>query len=134
VHSPAPSGFDATHVAVGTGTPSTLRVADNLPTGSAIGTLDVQCDPQATGCVASTAAISLQLTANAPVSFFGSKSVSELDGCRTLERSNFRQRTADGSAVISGVSYTPSSEGPFPSAIGLSGSTIIQRGTCPTGP
>jgi len=129
-----PSGFDATHVAVGTGTPSSLRIADDLSTGSATGTLDVQCDPQATGCVASTAAISLQLTANAPVSFFRSKSVSELDGCRTLDRSNFRQRTADGSAVIGGVSYTSSSNGPFPSTIGLSGSTTIQRGTCPTGP
>jgi hypothetical protein len=129
-----PSGFDATHVAVGAGTPTTLRIADDLSTGSATGTLDVQCDPQATGCVASTAAISLQLTANAPASFFRSKSVSELDGCRTLERSNFRQRTADGSAVIGGVSHTSSADGPFPSTIGLSGSTTILRGTCSTGP
>jgi hypothetical protein len=129
-----PSGFDATHVAVGTGTPTTLRIADDLSTGSVTGTLDVQCDPQASGCVASTAAISLQLTANAPASFFRNKSVSELDGCRTLERSNFRERTADGSAVIGGASHTSSSDGPFPSTIGRSGSTTILRGTCPTGP
>ena len=48
------SGFDVTHVGGGTGTPSALQVANTLATGSATGTIDFGCDPQATGCVASS--------------------------------------------------------------------------------
>ena len=49
-------------------------------------------------------------------------------------RSNSRQRTADGSAVIDGASLPTTAIGPFPSSIGTSGFTTNQRGTCPMGP
>ena len=65
------SGFDVTHVGGGTGTPSAFQVANTLAAGSATGTIDFGCDPLATGCVASTVTISLQLTANGPANFFG---------------------------------------------------------------
>ena len=128
------SGFDVTHVGGGTGTPSALQVANSLATGSATGTIDFGCDPLATGCVTSTVTLSLQLTANGPANFFRNRSVSEFDGCRNINRSNSRQRTADGSAVIDGASLPTTTIGPFPSSIGTSGFTTIQRGTCPTGP
>ena len=123
------SGFDVAHVGGGTGTPSAFHVANTLATGTATGTIDFGCDPLATGCVASTVTISLQLTANAPANFFRDRSVSEFNGCRNINRSNARQRTADGSAVIDGVSLPTTAIGPFPSSIGTSGFTTIQRGS-----
>ena len=126
------AGFDSAHVGVATGTPKNFKVADNLSRGSASGSVDFQCDPGVPGCTNATFNVSLQLAANAKANFVRSKSVSEFDGCRTIDRFNFRSRTADGSARIGGAAFVTTTTGPFLSTIGTSGDTYIERGTCPT--
>jgi hypothetical protein len=69
--------------------------------------------------------VSFSLTANAPADYVQTRTVEKFGDCKIIDRSNFYQRTADGSATIAGRTFPTTRF--FPSTIDLSTDTTIFR-------
>jgi len=122
------SGYDATYLGTGTGTPKRIQIADNLSRGSVSGALDTLCDPQG-NCIAANVPVSFNLTANGKVSSTKGRVVTKFDSCRVIERFDYRSRDAAGKGRIDGQSVVTSPVDP--SYIFTSADATIFRGSCP---
>jgi hypothetical protein len=126
-------GFSAVFAADGFSVPDSFRISDNLSSARVSGKVEVTYYTESCvldgSCRTKWIPVSVRLSANAPAT----RDVIRFpldEECRIIFRDRFRYRTADGTAKVNGISFVTTILEDFPSVIGHSRQTVIQRGDC----
>jgi len=135
----APATFTLTPLGSGFNDTIAVQVADDLSTASGSGTVGlVKCNRRGKDCETTRTNVSLSLSANAPATYFkDSTRTPKFEDCRTVTRTSFTERTADGTATVNGVTFptlVPRVPDIPASNITNSKEVTIARGECPQFP
>ena len=104
-----------------------LNVANDLSSASGRGAVRLTCLPNIKGCSGGDVHVSFAVHAVSAADFDRSHEVSKFGSCKTVDRKNFRTRTAQGTATINGQSLpTPASNDPR-SSIDVASETTVFR-------
>ena len=124
-------GYEAVFAADGYGTPGTLRIADDLSRASLTGKVQVTFYE---GCIETCRtkwiSLSLNLQGITPAFFSAGRDVSQIDGCRTIQRFDYRERQAQGSGKVNGIAMVTSDIGEFGNLIYTTADANIMTGAC----